>query len=87
MSTDTSFKWRHYQAEVIVLCVRWYLRYALSYRDLEEMIAERGLTVDHSTMARWVLAYAPELKRVEGAGMVDNSDWTAKRGGSRIFAE
>ena len=63
MSTDTSFKWRHYQSEVIVLCVRWYLHYALSYRDLEEMMAERGLTVDHSTIARWVLAYAPELEK------------------------
>ena len=52
------FKWRHYQAEIILLCVRWYLRYSLSYRDLEEMMAKRGLTLDHSTIARWVLAYA-----------------------------
>jgi transposase, IS6 family len=44
-----------------VLCVRWYLRYSLSYRDLEEMMAERGLGVDHSTIARWVLRYAPIL--------------------------
>jgi transposase-like protein len=66
MQNPKPFKWRHYQAEIILLCVRWYLRYALSYRDLEEMMAERGLTVDHSTIARWVLAYAPELdKRVK----------------------
>jgi len=46
---------------IIVLCLRWYLRYPLSYRDLEEMMAERGLSVDHSTIARWVLHYSPVL--------------------------
>jgi len=55
------FRGRHFRDEVIVLCVRWYLRFPLSYRDLEEMMAERGLTVDHSTIARWVLRYAPIL--------------------------
>jgi transposase-like protein len=57
------FKWRHFQADIIVLCVRWYLRYALSYRDLEEMMGERGLCVDHTTIYRWVQEYAPELDR------------------------
>jgi transposase-like protein len=57
------FRGRHFRSEVIVLCVRWYLRYPLSYRDLEEMMAERGLSVDHSTIARWVLHYAPILNR------------------------
>jgi transposase, IS6 family len=57
------FRGRHFQEEVIVLCVRWYLRYSLSYRDLEEMMAERGLNVDHSTIARWVLRYAPILNQ------------------------
>jgi transposase-like protein len=52
------FRRRHFQDELIVLYVRWYLRYSLSYRDLEEMMAERGLSVDHSTIARWVFAYA-----------------------------
>jgi transposase, IS6 family len=46
-----------------VLCVRWYLRYCLTLRDLEEMMAERGLSVDHSTIGRWVLRYSPELNR------------------------
>jgi transposase-like protein len=46
------FRGRHFRDEVIVLCVRWYLRYPFSYRDLEEMMAERGLAVDHSTIAR-----------------------------------
>jgi IS6 family transposase len=40
---ENAFKWRHFEPEMILLCVRWYLRYALSYRDLEEMIVERGL--------------------------------------------
>jgi hypothetical protein len=44
------FKWRHYEYEIIILCVRWYLRYALSYRDLEEMMRERGLSIDHTTI-------------------------------------
>ncbi len=46
------FKWRHFQADLILLCVRWYLRYSLSYRDLEEMMLERGLQVDHTTIYR-----------------------------------
>jgi transposase, IS6 family len=57
------FKWRHYESEIILLCVRWYLRYSLSYRDLEEMMNERGLSVDHTTIYRWVQAYALELER------------------------
>src|ERR1700741_5392877 len=63
MTTQTPFKWRHFEAEIILLCVRWYLRYALSYRDLEEMMAERGLSVDHTTIYRWVQRYAPELEK------------------------
>jgi IS6 family transposase len=63
VNAPTPFKWRHFEAEIILLCVRWYLRYALSYRDLEEMMAERGLTVDHSTIYRWVQRYAPELEK------------------------
>jgi transposase, IS6 family len=52
MDHSTPFKWRHYEAEIILLCVRWYLRYSLSYRDLEEMMLERGLHIDHSTIYR-----------------------------------
>ena len=61
MSHPALFKWKHFQPEIILLNVRWYCRYALSYRDLEEMMAERGLSVDHSTINRWVLQYGPEL--------------------------
>jgi IS6 family transposase len=60
MSQRNPFKWRHFEAEIILLCVRWYLRYALSYRHLEEMMLERGLSVDHTTLYRWVQHYAPE---------------------------
>ncbi len=63
MDTSTPFKWRHFEAESILLCVRWYLRYSLSYRDLEEMMRERGLQVDHTTIFRWVQRYAPELEK------------------------
>jgi len=76
IETPPPFKGRHYQAEIIVLCVRWYLRYSLSYRDLEEMLVERGVRVDHSTIARWVLAYAPELeKRVKPQLKPTNDSW------------
>ncbi|WP_018261851.1 IS6 family transposase [Methylobacterium sp. WSM2598] len=57
------FRGRHFEAALIVQAVSWYLRYALSYRDIEEMLLERGLTVDHSTVNRWVLAYAPAIER------------------------
>src|ERR1700692_545994 len=60
MIEQTPFKWRHFEAEIILLCVRWYLRYSLSYRNLEEMMQERGLQVDHTTIYRWVQHYAPE---------------------------
>ena|SRR5574344_1967276 len=55
------FKWKHYQSDIIIQCVRWYLKYALSYRDLSEIMQERGLSVDHSTIFRWVKQYAPIL--------------------------
>src|SRR5688572_1317259 len=59
----SSFKWRHFEPTVILLCVRWYCRYQLSYRDVEEMMHERGLDVDHSTIFRWVQRYAPEINK------------------------
>ena len=49
---ENPFKWRHYQSDIILVCVRWYLRYALSYRVLEEMMSERGLSLDHTTIYR-----------------------------------
>ncbi|WP_376771074.1 IS6 family transposase [Microvirga soli] len=55
------FKGRHFDRSVILLCVRWYLAYGLSLRNLEEMMAERGISVDHATIHRWVIRYSPEL--------------------------
>src|ERR1700758_4449893 len=57
------FKWRQFEPEVILLAVGWYLRFSLSYRDVEELLAERGLRADHVTVWRWVQRYAPEIQR------------------------
>ena len=53
------FKGRHFDQSVILLCVRWYLAYGLSLRDLKAMMAERGISVDHSTIHRWVVHFSP----------------------------
>jgi hypothetical protein len=82
-SRPALFRGRHFQGEIIVLCVRWYLRYPLSYRDLEEMRAEemraeRGLTLDHSTIAR----YGPILQRVDETYLRVAGKWTYYAGRS-----
>ena len=58
---DALFAGRHFDRDVIILCVRWYLRYKLSLRDLVEMMAERGLSHAHTTILRWVQRYTPEF--------------------------
>jgi transposase-like protein len=60
---DELFEGRHFDQEVIILCVRWHPRFKLSYRDLVEMMAERGLPVAHTTIMRWVHRYASEFER------------------------
>lgn len=76
MSQPKLFKYRHYEGEIILLCLRWYLRYSLSYRDLEEMMVERGLCVDHTTIFRWVQRYAPLLeKKCRAKLKPTNSSW------------
>ncbi|MBW4528319.1 MAG: IS6 family transposase, partial [Phormidium tanganyikae FI6-MK23] len=76
MPAQSRFKWRHFLPEIIVLNVRWYCRYPLSYRDLEEMMQERGVEVDHSPIHRWVLSYAPELdKRLRPHWNETNDSW------------
>ncbi|MET0624552.1 MAG: DDE-type integrase/transposase/recombinase [Pyrinomonadaceae bacterium] len=60
---SSPFKWRHFEPSLILLCVRWYCRYQLSYRDVEEMMRERGFDMDHSTVFRWVQRYAPEINK------------------------
>ena len=56
----SDFKGRHFGGEIVLWAVRWYCRYPISYRDLETMMTERGVSVDHSTIYRWVQHFAPE---------------------------
>ena len=56
-----NFKRRHFEAWLIIQAVSWHLRYPLSYRDLESLFSEHGFDVDHATINRWVLAYAPMI--------------------------
>jgi transposase-like protein len=75
----SAFAGFRFPPEVIVLAVRWYLRYGLSYRDVEELLAERGVEVDHVSVYRWVLRFTPLLAEVLGpAGMpsVTAGRWT-----------
>ena len=70
------FRGRHFADEIIVLCVRWYLRYSLSYRDLTEIMCERNLSIDPSTIWRWVQRYSPELDvRVRRELKPTNGSW------------
>src|SRR5512132_3856371 len=57
------FRWRHFAGEIILWAVRWYCRYGISYRELEEMMGERGVAVDHTTVYRWTQRYAPDLEK------------------------
>jgi transposase-like protein len=75
-SMEELFAGRHFDREVIILCVRWYLRYKLSLRDLVEMMAERGLHLAHTTILRWVQRYAPEfIKRWNRFGRATGRSW------------
>jgi IS6 family transposase len=62
-SAVRELKWKHYQAEIILWGVRWYLSYPISYRNLQEMMTERGLDISHTTPYRWVQEYAPRLNK------------------------
>lgn len=59
--TSSVFAGFRFPREVISVAVRWYLRYGLSYRDVEELLAERGITVDHVSIYRWVQRFTPEF--------------------------
>jgi transposase-like protein len=75
-SLDELFDGRHFDREIIILCVRWYLRYKLSLRDLVEMMAERGLSLSHTTILRWVQRYASEfVKRWNRFGTPTGRSW------------
>jgi len=70
------FRKRQFEPMIIVTCVRWYCRFSLSLRDLEELIAERGLAVDHTTIWRWVQRYGPEVhRRLRGNVKQKSSTW------------
>src|SRR5579863_2680434 len=60
---DPIFKGRHFEREIIILCVRWYLSFKLSFRDLAAMMAERGISVAHSTILRWVQHFTPQFEK------------------------
>src|SRR3981081_3094407 len=63
IARDPIYRRRRFQPQIIELCARWYLTYRLSYRDLVEMMAERGVVISHSTILRWVQRYVPEFER------------------------
>src|SRR6202142_3863070 len=63
LSLNELFEGRHFDREIIVLCVRWYLRFKLSFRDLVEMMPDGGLSLAHTTIMRWLHHYAPEFER------------------------
>ena len=69
LSIDELFKGRHFDREIIVLCVRWYLRFKLSFRDLVEMMAERGLSLAHTRIMRWFSAMFPNSRGVGTASL------------------
>ena len=82
------FKWRQFEAEIIVCAVRWYLRYSLSYREVQELLAERGINVDHSTIWRWVQRYAPELALRQRAHLKPtNKSWRVDETYVRVKGE
>jgi len=63
IARDPIYRGRRFSAETIETCVRWYITYRLSYRDLVAMMAEQGIVVSHTTIMRWVLRYVPEYER------------------------
>jgi putative transposase len=61
-TTMVSLKGGHFVKDIILTCVRWYVAYPLSYRQVEELLEERGMELDHATIHRWVLKYSPQLE-------------------------
>jgi IS6 family transposase len=57
------FKWKQYESPIILLTVRWYLKYSLSYRNIVEMMSERSLKISHTTIMRWVHEFGPLLNK------------------------
>ena len=76
MNHQHPFTWRHVESEIIVLCLRWYLRYPLSYRDLEELMRQRGLSMDHTTIYR-SRAACTDSWRVDETSIKAKKVWTS----------
>jgi transposase-like protein len=86
--TKNLFKGRQFTAEIIVWAVRWYLQFPISYRDLERMFSDRGIQVDHTTVFRWIQAYAPELeKRIRPHLRTTNGSWRVDETYIRVKGE
>ena len=70
------FKGRQFTSEIILWAVRWYLMFPVSYRDLELMLQDRGVAIDHTTIFRWIQAYAGQLeKRLRPHLKLSNDSW------------
>ena len=83
-SMEDLFAGRHFERNVIIHCVRWYLRYKLSLRDLVEMMAERGLSLAHTTIMRWVKRFTPEfVKRWNRFAIPTGQSWRVDESVSR----
>ena len=84
-SAQDLFKGRHFDQEIIILCVRWYITFKLSFRDLVQMMAERGITLSHTTILRWVQQYVPERCCVERL-IFSKADWAVRsRRSAKVF--
>jgi transposase-like protein len=82
------FKGRQFTAEIILWAVRWYRQFPISYRDLERMFSDRGIQVDHTTLFRWIQAYAPELeKRIRPHLRITNGSWRVDETYIRVKGE
>ena len=74
--SEKLFKWKHFQYEFIILCVRWYLKYPLSYRMIVEMMCERGLQLAHTTIMRWIHQYTPIInEKIRKYIKATNDSW------------
>jgi transposase-like protein len=87
-SNKNLFKGRQFTAEIILWAIRWYLQFPISYRDLACMFSDRGIQVDHTTLFRWVQAYAPELeKRIRPHLRMTNGSWRVDETYIRVRGE
>jgi hypothetical protein len=84
LPVEELFKGRHFDREIVILCVRWYLSYKLSYRDLVAMMNERGIHLVHTTIFRWVQHYSPEFEKRTSNRSGSSSPGAGPGGGIRL---